>query len=299
MDEVQQQNPMASNQAGRVWFITGSSSGFGRLLAEQVLDAGERVAATARDMAKVSDLERRFPAHAKAIQLDVTNPKEVSAAVEQTIATFGHIDVLVNNAGYGLVAAQEEATEDEIRRQIETNVFGVIRVTRAVLPHMRKRRSGHILNMSSVAGLAGTPGLGYYNLTKFAVEGMSEALALEVAPLGIHVTAIEPGPFRTDFAGRSGEYSPHQIADYVETAGKMRATQHAVNGKQKGDPLRAVQAIQQVVNSKNPPAHLILGAFALAKFRAKLAQFHKEISEWESITLGADFPDDETMQATR
>jgi NAD(P)-dependent dehydrogenase (short-subunit alcohol dehydrogenase family) len=290
---------MSPEQSKRVWFITGSSTGFGRLLAEQVLAAGECVAATARNPASVSYLEQQFPGRAKAIQLDVTNSKEVSAAVEQAISTFGHIDVLVNNAGYGLVAAQEEATEDEIRRQIETNVFGVIRVTRAVLPHMRKRRSGHIINMSSVAGLAGTPGFGYYNLTKFAVEGMSEALAIEVAPLGIHVTAIEPGPFRTDFAGRSGEYSPNQIADYADTAGKIRATQHAVNGKQKGDPLRAVQAIQQVVNSKNPPQHLILGAFALAKFRGKLAQFQKEMAEWESVTLGADFPDDETNQAAR
>ncbi len=284
---------MVLDQSQRVWFITGSSTGFGRLLAEQVLAAGECVAATARDLAKVSDLEEKFPGLAKAIRLDVTNKQQVSAAVEQSLAAFGHIDVLVNNAGYGLIAAQEEASEEEIRRQIETNVFGVIHVTRAVLPHMRKQRAGHIVNLSSVAGLVGTPVLGYYNLTKFALEGMSEALALEVAPLGIHVTLIEPGPFRTDFLGRSAVYSPNQIADYAETAGKMRATQHAVNGKQKGDPLRAAQAIQQVVNSKKPPQHLILGAFALNKFRNKIAQFQKEISEWESVTLGADFPDDE------
>ncbi len=284
---------MAERQSQRVWFITGSSTGFGRLLAEQVLAAGDCVAATARDVAKVSDLEEKFPGRAKAIRLDVTNKQEVSAAVEQALAAFGHIDVLVNNAGYGLVAAQEEASDDEIRRQIDTNVFGVIDVTRAVLPHLRRQRSGHIVNLSSVAGLAGTPGLGYYNLTKFAVEGMSEALALELAPLGIHVTLIEPGPFRTDFAGRSGVYSANQIRDYAETAGKMRATQHAVSGNQKGDPMRAAQAIQQVVDSKNPPLHLILGAFALTKFRNKVAQFEKEMSEWESVTLGADFPDSE------
>jgi NAD(P)-dependent dehydrogenase (short-subunit alcohol dehydrogenase family) len=287
---------MVFERSKRVWFITGSSAGFGRLLAEQVLAAGECVAATARNPASVVDLERQFPDRVLAIRLDVTDKQQVSAAVTQVISTFGHIDVVVNNAGYGLVAAQEEATEDEIRRQIETNVFGVIHVTRAVLPYMRKQRSGHIVNMSSVAGLAGTPGFGYYNLTKFAVEGISEALALETAHLGIHVTAIEPGPFRTDFAGRSGEYSLHQIADYAPSAGKIRATQHAVNGKQKGDPLRAVQAIQQVVNSSNPPQHLILGAFALAKFRGKLERFQKEMAEWEGVTLGADFPDDELSQ---
>jgi NAD(P)-dependent dehydrogenase (short-subunit alcohol dehydrogenase family) len=203
----------------------------------------------------------------------------------------------VNNAGYGLVAAQEEATEEEIRRQIETNVYGVIHVTQAVLPHLRKQRSGHVINMSSVAGLAGTPGLGYYNLTKFALEGMSESLALEVGPLGIHVTAIEPGPFRTDFAGRSGVYSPNEIEDYAPSAGKIRAIQHAVDGNQKGDPWRAVKAIRQVVDSKNPPQHLILGAFALNKFRSKLEKFQKEMAEWESVTLDADFPDDEQIQA--
>jgi NAD(P)-dependent dehydrogenase (short-subunit alcohol dehydrogenase family) len=290
---------MAFEQTKRVWFITGSSAGFGRLLAEQALAAGECVAATARDTAKVADLERQFPDRAKAIRLDVTSKTEADEAVAEAMAAFGHIDVLVNNAGYGLVAAQEEATDDEIRRQIDTNIYGVIHVTRAVLPHMRTQRSGHIINMSSVAGLAGTPGLGYYNLTKFALEGMSEALALEVEPLGIRVTAIEPGPFRTDFAGRSAEYSPNEIREYAPTAGKMRATQHAVHGKQKGDPLRAVKAIQQVVNSKNPPRHLILGAFALAKFRGKLEQFQKEMADWETVTLGADFPDEESSQAGR
>lgn len=288
---------MAFQQSKRVWFITGSSTGFGRLLAEQVLAAGECVAATARSIAKVSDLEHQFPDRAKAIRLDVTDKKEVSAAVEQAISAFGHIDVLVNNAGYGLVAAQEEASEDEIRRQIETNVYGVIHVTQAILPHLRKQRSGHIINMSSVAGLVGTPGLGYYNLTKFALEGMSEALALEVGPLGIHVTAIEPGPFRTDFAGRSADYSPNEIEDYAPSAGKIRAIQHSVDGNQKGDPLRAVKAIQQAVDSKNPPQHLLLGAFALNKFRSKLEQFQKEIAEWESVTVGADFSEDQLAQA--
>ncbi|MGC1784199.1 MAG: oxidoreductase [Acidobacteriaceae bacterium] len=284
---------MAAKNCDRVWFITGSSSGFGRVLAEQVLASGECVAATARDPSKVSDLERRYPDRARAIRLDVTDRAQASAAVSEAISSFGRIDVLVNNAGYGLAAAQEEATEEEICRQIETNVFGVIHVTRAVLPHMRKQRFGHIVNMSSVAGLAGTPGFGYYNLTKFALEGMSEALALEAAHLGIRVTAIEPGPFRTDFAGRSLDIGANEISDYAETAGKFRAAVHSSSGAQKGDPVRAAKAIQQVVDSKNPPQHLILGAFALNKFRGKLERFQKEIAEWESITLGADYPDDE------
>lgn len=290
---------MALQSSKRVWFITGSSSGIGRLLAEEVLAAGDSVAATARNVEKVSDLEQKFPDRAKAIRLDVTDKTRVAEAVAEAMAAFGQIDVLVNNAGYGLVAAQEEATEDEICRQIKTNVHGVIHVTQAVLPHMRRQGSGHIINMSSIAGLVGTAGLGYYNLTKFAVEGMSEALALEVEPLGIHVTAIEPGPFRTDFAGRSGEYSPNEIREYEQTAGKTRARQHAVDGKQQGDPSKVAQAILKVVNSKNPPHHLILGAFALNKFREKLKQLRSEITQWEDVTLGADFPESGAVRTGR
>ncbi len=290
---------MTNEQSGRVWFITGSSSGFGRLLAEQVLAAGEFVVATARDPAKVSDLERKYPDNAKALRLDVTNKTEADEAVAQALAVFGRIDVLVNNAGYGLVAAQEEATEEEIQRQIDTNVYGVIHVTRAVLPHMRTQRSGHIINMSSIAGLVGTPGLGYYNLTKFALEGMSEALAQEVGPLGIHVTAVEPGPFRTDFAGRSAQYSPNEIREYSESAGKTRALLQTGHGVQKGDPVRAAEAIRQVVGSSHPPRHLLLGAFALHRFRSKIERFQTEIAEWESVALGADFPDDEAARASR
>lgn len=283
---------MTFDSAQRTWFITGCSSGFGRLLAEQVLAQGDRVAATARNPSTIADLEKNYPADAKAIQLDVTDKSQVTAAIEQAIASFGRIDVLVNNAGYGLVAAQEEATEEEIRRQLETNIYGVIHVTRAALPHMRRQRSGHIVNMSSVAGLAGTPGLGYYNLTKFALKGMSEALGLEVAPFGIHVTAIEPGPFRTKFAG-SANFSPKEMPEYAESAGKTRSMLRSADGTQKGDPLRAVQAIQKIVKSKDPPRHLVLGAFALAKFRKKLDALQQEMAEWESVTLGADFPDEE------
>lgn len=290
---------MADEKSERVWFITGSSSGFGRLLAEQALEAGERVAATARNTASVADLEQKYPGRAKAIRLDVTEKAEAEKAVAETIAQFGRIDVLVNNAGYGLVAAQEEATEEEIRREIDTNVYDVIHVTRAVLPYMRQQKSGHIVNMSSISGLVGTPGLGYYNLTKFALEGMSEALGLELAPIGIHVTVIEPGPFRTDFVGRSLAVSSNEIQDYAPTAGKMRTMLRARDHQQKGDPLRAALAIRKLVESKNPPRHLLLGAFALTRFRDKIERFQHEMAEWESVTLGADFPDEETSRTER
>lgn len=288
---------MTPDSAKRVWFITGCSTGFGRLLAEQVLAHGDCAVATARNPARIMDLETNFPQRAQALQLDVTDRAQARAAVDQAIASFGRIDVLVNNAGYGLVAAQEEATEEQIRRQVETNVFGVIHVTQAALPHLRAQRSGHIVNLSSVAGLVGTAGLGYYNLTKFALEGMSEALALELAPFGIRVTAVEPGPFRTQFAG-SVDICANEMPEYAESAGMTRAMLRSAHGTQKGDPLRAVQAIQQIVASPNPPGHLLLGAFALNKFRRKLDALQSEMADWESVTLGADFPDEENARAT-
>src|ERR1700759_2111894 len=188
----------------RVWFITGASTGFGRLLAEEVLKAGGKVIATARNLDKVAVLEKQYPQTAKALALDVTNTGQIESVVTEAIAKFGRVDVLVNNAGYGVAGAIEEVSEAEFMPMFETNVFGLLQVTRAFLPHLRKQRSGHILNLSSIGGLVASPGMGFYNATKFAVEGISEALAAEVAPLGIRVTIVEPGPFRTDFLGRSG-----------------------------------------------------------------------------------------------
>ena len=195
---------MTANSS-RTWFITGASTGFGRLLAEELLKRGERVAATARDIAKVEDLARQYPGKARAFALDVTKPAEIEAVAQKAIAAFGHVDVLVNNAGYGVNGAIEEVAEDEFEPMFQTNIYGLIRTTRAFLPHFRERRSGHIFNLSSIGGLIGTPGWGFYNTTKFAVEGFSEALAGEMKPLGVPVTVIEPGPFRTDFLGRSGK----------------------------------------------------------------------------------------------
>lgn len=276
---------------GRTWFITGASTGFGRLLAEEVLKRGGKVIATARNRDKVADLEAKYPQRARALALDITDAGQVDSALTQAFAQFGRVDVLVNNAGYGVAGAIEEVSEAEFMPMFETNVFGLLRVTRAFLPPLRKQGSGHILNLSSIGGVVAGPGIGFYNATKFAVEGISEALAAELAPLGIRVTIIEPGPFRTDFLGRSGVLAKTRIADYDGTAGNMRKYFAENDGKQKGDPVRAVQAMIQVVESPDPPLRLLLGESALQRLRAKLDNWRKEISAWEQVTVGADFPE--------
>jgi NAD(P)-dependent dehydrogenase (short-subunit alcohol dehydrogenase family) len=280
-----------STGKGRTWFITGASTGFGRLLAEEVLKAGGTVIATARKLDKIADLERQYPQKAKALVLDVTDAGQVDSAVTQAFAQFGQVDVLVNNAGYGVAGAIEEVSESEFMPMFETNVFGLIGVTRAFLPHLRRQRSGHILNLSSIGGLIGSAGFGFYNSAKFAVEGLSEALAVELAPLGIHVTIVEPGPFRTDFLGRSGVIAATRIADYNSTAGNMRKYFAENDGKQPGDPLRAVHAMMQVVESPTPPLRLLLGRSALQRVRTKLDNWQKELAAWEPVTVGADFPE--------
>jgi NAD(P)-dependent dehydrogenase (short-subunit alcohol dehydrogenase family) len=277
----------------RTWFITGASTGFGRLLAEEVLKAGGKVIATARKLDKIVDLEKQYPKSAKALLLDVTDVGQIDAAVAQAVAHFGRVDVLVNNAGYGVAGAVEEVSEAEFMPMFETNVFGLIHVTRAFLPHLRKQRSGHILNLSSIGGAVASAGMGYYNASKFAVEGLSEALAAELAPLGIHVTIVEPGPFRTDFLGRSGVVAEERIADYDNTAGNMRRYFAENDGKQPGDPLRAVHAMMQVVESPTPPLRLLLGKSAVTRLRGKLDTWQKEIAAWERVSVGADFPEGE------
>jgi len=275
----------------RVWFITGASTGFGRLLAEQVLAAGGSVVATARKPDQIADLQQKYPNTALSLALDVAEESEIDAAVDAAIEKFGRIDVLVNNAGYGLAGAIEEATESEYMPVFETNVFGLIRVTRALLPHLRAQRSGHIVNLSSIGGLIGSPGWGYYNASKFAVEGFSEALAAELAPLGIHVTIVEPGPFRTDFLGRSGVEAQQRIADYDETAGKTRQYFHDQAGKQPGDPAKAVAAIIAAVEAPNPPQHLVLGKLAFTRMSARLDAWKQELDTWKDTSIGADFPE--------
>jgi NAD(P)-dependent dehydrogenase (short-subunit alcohol dehydrogenase family) len=260
-------------------------------LSESLLSLGAQVVATARKPAVLADLAEKYPASVQVLELDVTKPAQIDAAVKDALTRFGRIDVLVNNAGYGLAGGVEEAMESEFMPMFETNVFGLIRVTRAVLPQLRKQRSGHILNISSMAGLVGGAGWGFYNASKFAVEGFSEALAAEVAPLGIKVTIIEPGPFRTDFLGRSGVEAALRIPDYDATVGKTREYFNDQAGKQRGDPARAVEAMIAVVESAKPPLHLLLGKLALDRLRGKLDLWDKEIAAWESTTLGADFPE--------
>jgi len=288
---------MEESTFSRVWFITGTSKGFGYLLAEEALKRGERVIATARDVSKLSRLARKYPDRIHTLTLDVTNPNEIISIAQQGIAAFGHVDTLVNNAGYGVNGAIEEVSEDEFEPMFQTNIYGLIRVTRAFLPHFRQRRSGHIFNLSSIGGLIGSPGWGFYNATKFAVEGLSEALAEEMKPLGVHVTVVEPGPFRTDFLGRSSKLARRQLRDYATTAGKAREYLKTQSGKQPGDPQKAVEAIITAANSPKPPLHLILGQVALTRFRHKLSDWHEEIAAWESVTTSADFPENKSSAA--
>jgi len=288
---------MQESKLSRVWFITGTSTGFGHLLAEEALKRGERVIATARDISKLTRLVRQNPDRIRSLTLDVTKPDEISSVTQQAIAAFGGVDILVNNAGYGVNGAIEEVSEDEFEPMFQTNIYGLIRMTRAFLPHFRQRRSGHIFNLSSIGGLIGSAGWGFYNVTKFAVEGFSEALSEEMKPLGVHVTVVEPGPFRTDFLGRSGKLAKRELSDYATTAGKAREYLRTQSGKQPGDPLKAVAAILVVVNSSRPPMHLILGRIALTRFRNKLASWQKEIAEWENITNAADFPENQNSAA--
>lgn len=271
-----------------VWFITGCSTGFGRELATHLLERGFRTVVTARSPDDVRDLASK--GEALVLELDVTNQEQVDAAIKAAEDKFGHIDVLVNNAGIGYFAAVEESEEVEVRRMFEVNVFGLSRMIHAVLPGMRKRRSGFIVNISSVAGLCGFPSLGYYNATKFAVEGLSEALVQEVEPLGIKVMLVEPSGFRTDWAGRSANESKLQIDDYAATAGDWRNEIRADSGKQPGDPVRAVKAIVSAVESSHPPRHLLLGNNAYDGAIAKLEELRKEFGIWESISRSVDFP---------
>jgi len=284
-------------QNSDVWLITGCSTGFGRELAKLVLDRGYRAVVTARDPRQIQDLTIGHDGRALALKLDVTNAAEVAEAVKTAETTFGGIDVLVNNAGYGYVGAVEESEEGEVRAMVETNFFGLSRMIHAVLPGMRQRRRGSIVNISSIGGLVGFPGVGYYNATKFAVEGLSEALAKELAPLGIKVLVVEPGPFRTDWAGRSLKKSSRTIQDYAETAGTFLERLASRSGKQAGDPVRAGEAIIKAVESNSAPLHLVLGQMALDTARAKVELLRHDLDAWEETSLGADYPGSQSTAA--
>jgi len=274
----------------KVWFITGCSTGFGRELSKLVLELGYKAIVTSRNVNDVKDIVATYPETALAVQLDVTKPADIKEAVQQAIAHFGQVDVLVNNAGIGYFGAIEESEEEEVRRMFEINFFGLANMTRAILPFMRSKRSGHIVNISSIGGLVAFPAVGFYNATKFAVTGYSEALAKEVAHLGIRVTVVAPSGFRTDWAGRSANNSKIVIDDYSSSAHVNQNTIRGYSGNQPGDPVRAVQAIVKAVESEDPPLRLLLGKGALKGARNKIAELQKDIDAWEEITIGADHP---------
>jgi NAD(P)-dependent dehydrogenase (short-subunit alcohol dehydrogenase family) len=273
-----------------VWFVTGCSTGLGREFAHAALAHGFRVVATARDPKSIADLVKGKEGRAIALKLDVADPKAIAAAVKEAERAFGRIDVLINNAGYGYMAAVEEGEDAAIRAQFETNFFGLAAMIRAVLPGMRKRRGGGIVNISSVGGLRGSPAGGYYCATKHAVNGLSESLAQEVEPLGIRVMVVEPGPFRTDWGGRSLQHAPANIADYEATAHKRDREIAGYSGAQPGDPARAAEAVIAALLSPNPPHHLVLGRFGLDIARAKFKDMLRDLDAWETTSLGADFP---------
>ena len=266
------------------WFITGCSTGLGRHLAEAVLVAGHQVVVTARNLADVDDLLRRYPGHAYGLTLDVTDEAQIAAAVETGIERFGQIDVLVNNAGYGYRSAVEEAPAADIETLFATNFFGPVNLIKAVLPGMRARRSGTIVNISSIAVRITPAGSGYYAAVKGALEGMSGSLRRELEPLGISVIVVEPGGFRTDFGGRSLHQSPEPIADYAETAGRRRKENDTSNPSRGGDPAKAAQAMITAVESPNPPEILVLGAPTVGMFRAELDARRAELDAWEEVS---------------
>lgn len=273
----------------KIWFITGCSTGFGRELAEQVLARGERVVLTARKPEQVQDIADRYPETALALSLDVTSEQAIRKAVADAEARFGQVDVLVNNAGYGYFSAIEEGEDEEIRRQFETNVFGLISLTRHLLPGMRARRRGHVVNVSSIGGLVAFPATGYYHATKWAVEGFSEALSKEVGPLGIKVIIVEPGRFRTDWAGRSVIESKTVIDDYDATAGERRRQAKAYTGTQPGDPARGAAAIIQAVDAENPPLRLPLGSDAYKFLTDRLDELRANFDAVKDISISTDF----------
>jgi len=266
------------------WFITGCSTGLGRALAEAVIGSGHNAVVTARDVKKVADLADAAPERVLAAALDVTKPEQVSSAVQQAQSRFGGIDVLVNNAGYGYRAAIEEGDDAEVRALFETHFFGTVAMIKAVLPGMRARRSGAIVNISSIGATVTPVGSGYYAAAKAAMEGITGALRGELAPLGISVTIVEPGAFRTDFAGRSLVESATVIDDYAETAGKRRKENDTMHGNQAGDPAKAGAAIIAAVEASEPPAFLLLGPDALALYRYVADGRASEIAKWEQLT---------------
>ena len=271
------------------WLITGCSTGLGRALARAVLAKGDNAVVTARDTATLKDLATEFPTTALAVALDVTDQSQVDAAVQQAEERFGAVDVLVNTAGYGYRAAIEEGDDADVRTLFDTNVFGPVAMIKAVLPGMRSRRSGAIVNISSIGARICPPGSGYYSATKAALEGISGSLQKELAPLGITVTAVEPGGFRTDFAGRSLTQSAEAIDDYAQTAGKRRKENDTVHGTQQGDPDKAAEVIINAVEAEQTPAFLLLGADAVFAYDAVEEAMRAEVDRWRERSASTGY----------
>lgn len=273
----------------KVWFVTGCSSGLGRTLSQRLLARGHRLIATAREPASLTDLLALAPDRCRAVALDVTNPEQIRGAIESAVTAFGRIDVLCSNAGYGLIAALEESSQEQIDRNMRTNLLGPIDLIRAALPHFRRQRSGHILVVSAIAALSNHEGFSIYGGAKAGLEAVCEALAIEVRPLGIKVTIVQPGPTRTDFAGRSLDTPANRIADYEQTSGKFGAFLSSIVGKQTGDPVRVCELMIDATESATPPLRLLTGKFAVNRARAKLAALASEIDSWESRSLAVDY----------
>ncbi|QJP16979.1 SDR family NAD(P)-dependent oxidoreductase [Starkeya sp. ORNL1] len=273
----------------RTWFITGASRGFGALVAKEALNAGDAVVGTARNPQHVIDALGDHP-NLLAVALDVTDEAQAFEVAGAAVKRFGRIDVLLNNAGYGLLGAVEEAAASEVESVFRTNVFGLLNVTRAVLPHMRRQRSGHVINISSIGGYGSYPGWGVYCATKFAVEGLTESLAIELAPLGINATVVEPGFFRTDFLDdKSLSRTAHEIADYAETVGAMRSFAAGANHAQPGDPAKLAKALIVLANAPKKPLRLPLGSDTVAMIEDKNAKVAAELTEWRTLALSTDW----------
>lgn len=271
-----------------VWLITGCSSGLGRALAGRALAQGHRVVATARQPAALADLAASYPGSCRPLALDVTSPGQVATVVTQAAEAFGRLDVVVNNAGYGLVGALEEFSEEQILRNFETNFLGALRVIRAALPVLRAQGRGHFVNISAAAAISNYAGFSVYGATKCALEAVSESLAAEVRPLGLRVTIVQPGPFRTDFIARSLEPAAGSIPAYEPTSGKFRRFLAAMDGKQPGDPARAADAIIAAVAAEQPPLRLVLGRYAIDKTRRKFAAATRELDTWADVGLATE-----------
>ena len=273
----------------KTWFITGASSGFGRELAAAVIAHGDQVAVTARDISKIEDFVDDYPLQAKAYELDVTKPESITSAIAEARRDFGRLDVVVNNAGYGLIGALEECSDEQMLRNIDTNLTGPLRVMRAALPMFREQRSGHFINMGAAAAISNYAGFCVYGGAKAGMELASESVASEGAPFGVKVTVVIPGPFRTEFIARSLDRATEPVAEYAATSGKFLSFLEKVDGKQPGDPAAAAQAIIAAVESEKPPFRLVLGKYAYQKARRQLDKERAELDAWEQVGLPTDF----------